>query len=63
MVLENRCCHYYLQVRNIIGQELKCITEHIGFIGNCLNPYVLEGSIYEFVQKEGPFGDDEPINK
>lgn len=39
--------------------QLKCITQHEGFIGNCLNIYVLEASYYEFIQEEGPFGDDE----
>ena len=41
--------------------EYKCIIEHPGFMSNCLDIYVLEASVYEFVQDNGPLGDDEDI--
>ena len=30
------------------GTMFKCITEHPGFLSNCLDIYVLEASFYEF---------------
>jgi uncharacterized protein YfeS len=41
------------------GKTLDCITEHPGFQSNCLDIYVLEASYYEFIQRDGPLGDDE----
>lgn len=43
--------------------RLQCITDHEGFIGNCLNRYVIEVSLYEFVERDGPIDDNEPINE
>ena len=61
---ECRCCHSYAPIRDILDKSSdKCITEHEGFLGNCMNPYVLEASVYEFVLKRGLLGDDEPVNE
>lgn len=43
--------------------HLQCITDHEGFIGNCLNRHVIEVSLYEFVERDGPIDDNEPINE
>ena len=45
------------------GTMFKCITEHPGFLSNCLDIYVLEASFYEFCQQEGPPGDDELLHE
>lgn len=45
------------------AKHLKCITEHNGFQGNCLNIDVLEVSMYEFIDTDGPLDDNEPIHK
>lgn len=34
-------------------QGLECITQHEGFIVNCLNHYVLQTSYYEYIQNNG----------
>ena len=60
---ENRCCHSYAQIRGLMLPSQACISEHPGFEGNCLNPWVLEASVYEFVFEDGPLGDDQPINE
>ena len=39
------------------------MTEHEGFIANCLNRDVLEVSLYEYVHYEGPLDDNEPIHE
>ena len=44
-------------------QSVSCITQHTGFIGNCLNVDVLETSVFEFSRLEGPIGDDEPLHE
>ncbi|KAH3729682.1 hypothetical protein DPMN_055660 [Dreissena polymorpha] len=42
---------------------VKCITEHTGFKANCLHPDVIEVSFYEFLDVNGPIGDEEPIHE
>ena len=44
-------------------KHLKCIIEHDGFRGNCLIIDVLEVSMYEFIDRDGPLDDYEPIQK
>jgi len=61
---ENKCC----QNTNIVDakveeEEINCITEHEGFIVNCLNRYVLETSYYEHKQENGPLQDGELIHE
>ena len=43
--------------------DLECITQHQSFIDNCLNVRVLEVSMYDFIQREGPLDDNEHINE
>ncbi|KAJ8316697.1 hypothetical protein KUTeg_005752 [Tegillarca granosa] len=46
----------------VISASIKCITEHEGFIVNCLNNYVLESSYYEYIQENGRLGENEFIH-
>ena len=40
--------------------DVQCITQHPGFEANCTNQWVLELSFHEFLQDNGPIGDEEP---
>jgi len=62
---ENNCCKSTNIVDSKIEEaDLNCITEHEGFIANCLNRYVLETSFYEFRQENGPLDEqEEPIHE
>ncbi|XP_063403855.1 P2X purinoceptor 7-like [Mytilus trossulus] len=44
-------------------EDLDCITDHEGFTGNCLNRHVIEVSLYDFVERQGPIDDNEPIHE
>lgn len=44
-------------------QDVGCITDHSGFISNCLDKDVIEVSFYHYVQQQGPFDDDHPVNQ
>ncbi|XP_062602661.1 uncharacterized protein LOC134264381 [Saccostrea cucullata] len=58
------CCHEIAPIlEKVEVKELKCITEHDGFQGNCLNIDALEVSMYEFVDTDGPLDDNEPIHE
>lgn len=48
-------------IRDYFGIE--CITRHQTFIDNCLNIRVLEVSLYDYIQSDGPIDDNEPINE
>jgi len=39
-------------------EGVACITEHPGFKSNCLDKYVLLTTRYEYIQADGPIGDD-----
>ena len=44
------CCHEVGPVEEILDESgLSCITHHEGFIGNCLNRYVIQVSLSEHV--------------
>lgn len=59
---ESKCCHNTNIVDSKMeSEQLHCITEHEGFIGNCVNIHVLETSYYEFIQSEGLH--EEPIHE
>lgn len=49
------------KVIKIDSKNLKCITQHKGSQGNCLNVDVLEVSLYDYVERDGPKDDNEPI--
>lgn len=57
---ESVCC---LENQRIIdrlsGMGLACFTLHEGFQGNCLNRYVLEVSLYAYVEDVLPIDDNE----
>ncbi len=61
---ESVCCHEVAPVDALREElSLSCITQHPGFHGNCINPYVVETSFYEFLENYGHVGDDEPIHE
>ena len=61
---ENKCCqNTHLVDGKIEEAGLKCITQHEGFIVNCLNRYVLETSYYEYIQDHGPLPQDDFIHE
>ncbi|XP_062591610.1 P2X purinoceptor 7-like [Saccostrea cucullata] len=61
---ECKCCFGIPDVaRKVHKGNLKCITEHDSFVVNCLNHHVLKLSNYEYMQDNGPIGDDEPVNE
>lgn len=63
-VIENKCCRNTNIVDGKIEEEdLTCITDHEGFIVNCLNRHVLETSYYEYVQENGPLEENEHIHE
>ena len=61
---ENICCHSYPKVKDKLKTDCfgPCITGHVGLIGNCLNQYVLETSFFQYLEMEGPIGDEEEVN-
>ncbi|XP_062587308.1 P2X purinoceptor 7-like [Saccostrea cucullata] len=61
---ENKCCRNTNIVNGKVDEKsLQCITEHEGFIVNCLNHYVLETSYYEYIQDNGRQNEREPIHE
>ena len=54
---ESRCCMSFPKVVQYM-QDCKCITQHPGFAANCTNSHVLQASMHEFVQMDGPIGDE-----
>lgn len=62
--MECTCCAEFPLVDQIReSSELECITDHETFRDNCLNARVLEVSLHEYIQREGPLDDNEPINE
>ena len=58
------CCTEISAVDSIRdSSDIECITHHQTFIDNCLNLRVLEVSLYDYIQSEGPLDDNEPINE
>ncbi|XP_061166764.1 P2X purinoceptor 7-like [Saccostrea echinata] len=45
------------------SSDLECITHHQTFIDNYLNVRVLEVSLHDYIQREGPLDDNEPIHE
>ena len=56
------CCHEF-DIMDEKRAALECITLHEGFVANCLNKDVLEVSLYEYVEYEGPLDDNVPMNE
>ncbi|XP_052260163.1 uncharacterized protein LOC127864534 [Dreissena polymorpha] len=62
--IECKCCTEYPELMERMDEAgVKCITEHTGFKANCLHPDVIEVSFYEFLDVNGPIGDEEPIHE
>ena len=62
--MESRCCKdFTLCMEKIADTDLTCITQHEGFQVNCLNRHVLELAFYEYLDFNGPIGDEEPIHE
>ena len=61
---ENKCCRHTNIVDGKIEENgLQCITDHEGFVVNCLNRHVLETSYYEYLQENGPLEENELIQE
>jgi hypothetical protein len=60
--IESKCCMEFGELSEKLD-GFCCITQHPGFVGNCLNRDVIEVSFYEFLQQNGPVGDEEPIHE
>ncbi|KAL3868176.1 hypothetical protein ACJMK2_041009 [Sinanodonta woodiana] len=61
---ENKCCRHKNIVDGKIEENgLQCITDHEGFVVNCLNRHVLETSYYEYLQENGPLEENELIQE
>jgi len=61
---ECECC----KRTNIVDGEIEeagltCITQHEGFVVNCVNQYLLETSFYEHRQENGPLEQNERIHE
>ena len=55
---ESRRCREVNVINNLVeGLDLQCVTEHPGYSGNCLNPYVVETYFYEFLDVYGHVGE------
>lgn len=51
---ECNCCHFYPAIDPRLKETtVKCITEHEGCVGNCLNSWVLETPVDEYLHKNG----------
>ena len=58
------CCHEIIPIKHLVDDlKLRCIIQHPGYEGNCLNPFVVETSFYEFLDYYGHIGDDEAIEE
>lgn len=61
---ECKCCHDIAEVCSRMEEiACDCIIQHPSFAVNCLNHYVLDVSYYEYIQNNGPLGNDEPIHE
>jgi len=58
---ENVCCCTVPQVARRLVDRQTCIIEHEGFVGNCLNIYVLEEAYYHYIEDDGPPGEEVPM--
>ena len=62
--VESVCCREVSKVEEYMDEaKVECMTVHEGFIGACLNRYVVEMSLYAYVQDVSPVDDNEPLHK
>ncbi|XP_041371807.1 uncharacterized protein LOC121385267 [Gigantopelta aegis] len=58
------CCQMDSDIkRKMTSMRIQCITQHEGFLGNCLNLHVIEAAFYEFLENNGPLGSEQAIHK
>ncbi len=63
-VSENVCCHTYSKmVDRMSDTNVQCITEHPAFNSICLDKWNLEECAYQYVEEEGPLGDEEQTHE
>ncbi|XP_056021417.1 uncharacterized protein LOC125664129 [Ostrea edulis] len=61
---ESKCCHAFSTiVPRLEEMGVSCITDHGGFVANCLNRWVLETLYYEYFQDNGPLEEGELIHR
>jgi len=60
---ENKCCRMYPKIRQLIPQGSDCICVASLFKDNCLNRNVLDTCRWEYIDANGPFGDEESLNE
>ncbi|XP_064641959.1 P2X purinoceptor 7-like [Lineus longissimus] len=61
---ESLCCSDYSPVQTKKDElKVECITQHPGFSSTCLDRWVLEMSMYHYIEEQGQIGDDQPIHK
>ncbi|KAH3729247.1 hypothetical protein DPMN_055214 [Dreissena polymorpha] len=58
-----KCITEHTGFKRMAEEGVKCITEHTGFKANCLHPDVIEVSFNEFLDVNGPIGDEEPLHE
>lgn len=57
--IECICCCEVGPIDAILSEnDMECVTHHEGFQGNCLNRYVIQVSLLDYVQMEGPIDDN-----
>lgn len=62
--MECQCClEIHLVDSKVERAEIGCICDHPTFIANCLSTAVLEVSIIDYAQTEGPLDDNIPPHK
>ncbi|KAL3886176.1 hypothetical protein ACJMK2_026185, partial [Sinanodonta woodiana] len=61
LAIEPLCCQEVEMIEKKKG-DLTCITLHESLIANCLNRYILEVSLFEYLYYHGNLDDNEPIH-
>jgi hypothetical protein len=62
--MESICCQEIQGFQHRLTEvEVKCVVDHPGFAANCTNRWVLESAFHEFLQEQGPIGDEEPLHE
>ncbi|XP_033726822.1 uncharacterized protein LOC117316389 [Pecten maximus] len=62
--VECLCCQEVSLIQTKTEDKaIACITQHDGFIANCINTDVLEVSMFEYAEHHGPIGDNQPMHE
>nr|XP_014347582.1 PREDICTED: uncharacterized protein LOC106704635 isoform X2 [Latimeria chalumnae] len=62
-LVESVCCQEIQPVKSKIRDPMKCITESKRFRVTCIQPDSVETLFYEYLEIEGPNGDEEEIHE